>query len=286
MAFIWILVVIAALGIVALAYMVRLSYQYRLDQQVAAFDRLPQAFDGTALMFISDIHRRIIPIELIDAFMASGGADLVLIGGDLREKSVPAARIRENIRRLSRIAPIYMVHGNHDYDEEMRSYEVLLAEEKVRLLMNESVILEKKDGSRIRLAGVDDPRTDHEDPELALADMEDGRGKLFTILMAHDPIIAKRLKGDECVDLILSGHTHGGQVALPLAGPLWRGSDDSGYWRGWFDLPVQGIGVPKTRMFVSCGFGTSRLPIRLMTEPQLHRIILRTSAANPNQARS
>ena len=70
----------------------------------------------------------------------------------------------------------------------MRPYEVMLEEERVRLLVNESVVLEKKDGSRIRLAGVDDPRTYHEDAELALADTEDGRGKLFTILIRMIPL--------------------------------------------------------------------------------------------------
>ncbi|MFC4808458.1 metallophosphoesterase [Paenibacillus sp. GCM10023250] len=286
MTLLWIAAAVAAFGLLALGHMVRASYRYKLDVQEAAFERLPQAFDGTALLFISDVHRRVIPNRLIDAFLQAGGADLVLIGGDLREKKVPDARIRENLRRLSRIAPMYMVHGNHDYDEDIRPFEVLLEEERVRLLANESVVLEQKDGSRIRLAGVDDPRTDHERPDLALADMEDGRGNLFTILLSHDPIIAKRLKGDEYIDLVLSGHTHGGQVALPVIGPLWRGEGDSGYWRGWFEFDRPSKGVPKMRLFVSCGFGTSRLPIRLLTEPQMHRLILRSSQGHPNRDRS
>ncbi|MBM7564455.1 metallophosphoesterase [Paenibacillus sacheonensis] len=274
-----IVIIAAAVAAAILAYMVWLAYRYRLDEQVVACDRLPDAFDGTTLLFISDVHRRAIPQELLEAVKAAGGADLVLIGGDLREKGVPASRIRGNIRRLLQIAPIYMVHGNHDYDEDIRGFEVLLEEERVRLLANESVILEKRDGSRIRLAGVDDPRTNHDKPELALADMEDGRGKLFTILLAHDPIIAKRLNGDEYVDLILSGHTHGGQVALPIIGPAWRGEDDSGYWRGWFQLAGK---ATKPQLFVSSGFGTSRLPIRLGTEAQLHRIILRSAHSSRN----
>src|SRR5262249_50875410 len=155
------------------------------------------AFDGTPLLFISDVHRRVIPMAMIEAVQEAGGAELVLIGGDMRERSVPASRIRENIRRLSQIAPLYIVHGNHDYDDDIRPYEVLLAEERVRLLANESVVLEKRGGSRIRLAGVDDPRTFRDKPRLALADYEDGRGTLFTILLAHDPVIAKRLSGDE-----------------------------------------------------------------------------------------
>lgn len=279
-----IVLALAAAAGSALAYMARLSYRYRLREETVVLERLPAAFDGTTLLFISDVHRRTIPRRIIDDFKAAGGADLVLIGGDLREGSVPAGRVRDNIRSLAEIGPIYLVHGNHDYDDDMRPYEVMLEEERVRLLVNESVVLEKRDGSRIRLAGVDDPRTYHDDAALALAEAEDGRGKLFTILLAHDPIIAQRLKGTEYIDLILSGHTHGGQIALPLAGPIWRGKDPSGYLKGWFDLPGK---ATKPRLFVSCGFGTSRLPLRLMTEAQLHRIILRSpSKANRDRDRS
>ncbi|WP_258171200.1 metallophosphoesterase [Paenibacillus sp. R14(2021)] len=209
---------------------------------------------------------------------AAGGTDLVLIGGDLREKSVPLERSRHNLRQLARIAPVYMVYGNHDYDEDIRMLDVLLNEERVRVLVNESVVLEQRDGSRIRLAGVDDPRTNRENLKLALRDEEDGRGELFTVLLAHDPILAKRMGAEaEHVDLILSGHTHGGQIVLPWVGPIWLGEEASGYWRGWFDVKKRTTGNSNSRLFVSSGLGTSRLPMRLLTEAQVHRIILRSA---------
>lgn len=278
----WVIIIIAAAAAAALVYMWRLSFRYVLDEQSAAFERLPAAFDGTSVLFISDVHRRVIPAAVIEAVKAAGGAELVLIGGDLREKSVPAARIRANLQRLSQIAPMYIVHGNHDYDEDIRPYEVLLEEERARLLVNESVILEKRDGSRIRLAGVDDPRTFQDKLGLALSDCEDGRDKLFTILLAHDPIVANRLSGGAQVDLILAGHTHGGQIALP-SGPVWRGKEPSRYLRGWYELAGE---TTRPRLFVSCGFGTSRLPLRLMTQAQLHRIILRSPKPASGQDRS
>ncbi|RAP76416.1 metallophosphoesterase [Paenibacillus montanisoli] len=282
---IWVLITAAAASIAMLGVMVKTSYRYRLDEQTVSFDRLPPAFDGTTLLLITDIHRRLVSDEEIERITAAGGADLVLIGGDLRERRVPLARSRGNIKQLARIAPIYMVFGNHDYDEDMRPFEVMLREERVGLLVNESVILEQRDGSRIRLAGVDDPRTEKDRLDLALSETEElgGDGKPFTILLAHDPILAKRMNDGQKqeVDLILSGHTHGGQIKLPIIGPVWRGTNYSGYSSGWFDCPPrEKAGAKGPRLFVSNGFGTSRLPIRLGAPAQFHRITLRSSAAS------
>ncbi|MBP3964437.1 metallophosphoesterase [Paenibacillus lignilyticus] len=283
---IWFLAAAAAMALFV-AVLVRTSYQYKLDQQTVTLDRLPLSFDGTTLLLITDIHRRRISDEVIEGLAASGGADLVLIGGDLRERRVPLARSRSNIKQLSRIAPVYMVYGNHDYDEDMRPLEVMLTEERVRLLINEAVVLEQRDGSRIRLAGVDDPRLERDRLDVALSEpaAADGSQHLFTIVLAHDPILIDRMSAQqrEEVDLVLSGHTHGGQIALPYFGPVLRGSEDSGYWRGWFDFTAQQItGASRgPRLFVSCGFGTSRLPIRLLAPAQYHRITLRSASVPP-----
>lgn len=275
------LMMLAAAAVVAIVLIVVLfvflSYRYRLDEQTTELERLPASFEGTNLVFISDIHRRVIPNRMIEKCIAAGGADLVLIGGDLRERNVPMERIRDNIKKLARIAPIYLVYGNHDYDGDMRDLEVMLAEERVRLLVNESVVLEQRDGSRIRLTGVDDPRTRRDRLSLALSEPEDG-SELCTIVLAHAPILATRLPDDAAIDLILAGHTHGGQIALPFMGPVLRRETDSPWIRGWFQFPGKRTTGPQlTRLFVSCGFGTSGLPIRFMTPPELHRITLRRS---------
>ena len=129
-----------------------------------------------------------------------------------------------------------MVYGNHDYDDDIRPFEVMLQSERVRLLHNESVVLEQEDGSRIRLAGVDDPRTKRDRLKIAISEPEDG-DQLFTLLLAHDPAIAFRMGKSDSIDLVLCGHTHGGQVALPFIGPVMRWPFGQTYWRGWFDLP-------------------------------------------------
>jgi len=278
------LAAIAAVFLLAYVWMWRSSYLYQADIQSIELEQLPGAFDGTRILFIADIHRRKVTPAMIQSCVDQGGVDLVLIGGDLREGGVPLQRSRDNIRQLNKLAPIYMVYGNHDYDEDIRPLDVMLAEEGVRVLVNESVLLEQG-GAYIRLCGVDDSHTDRDRLDEALAmDQVSGSGDvphpLFTLLLAHDPVIMERIPQEATIDLILAGHTHGGQIYLPFVGSVFR----SICTRGWFDpnrlrgRGAQGYGR-QPLMFVTSGIGTSKLPIRFRAPAQYHIFTLCSAGA-------
>ena len=257
--------------------MVREAFRVRLRREEVVLPRLPAAFDGFRILFVSDIHRRTVRPLASRLAGEAGGADLVLIGGDLTERGVPAARVRENVRLLSGIAPVYMVFGNHDYDEDAESLAELLREERVVLLRNDSRILER-DGQAIRVAGVDDLSAGRDDVRAALRGGRPGRRPSCTILLAHDPLIIEKMTAEDArlTDLILAGHTHGGQIVLPLVGPLARGHVH--YLRGWRPLPRHKTAgsAGRPRLFVSCGYGTSHLPLRLLAPAEAHLFTLRS----------
>lgn len=270
---------VLGLSVAAIYAMYRYAHNYHMDDQTLASNRLPASFDGVKLLFVSDVHGHRIPQSVVDACIRRGDIELVLIGGDLREGGVPLEQSRGNIRALRNIAPIYMVYGNHDYDDDIRALEVMLREEGVRILSNEAMVLEQAGGGAIRLAGVDDPRTNREDVGLALSGDDSPEG-LFTLLLAHDPVIAERLQPDQAaqIDYILAGHTHGGQIVLPLIGPLVTSKNIRTYTKGWYNGDErQTSGTPSPRMFVSCGFGTSKFPLRLAAPAQYHIVTLRSS---------
>lgn len=264
------------------AAMVREAYRVRLRREEVALPRLPAAFDGFRILFISDVHRRTVRPLLGLLAGEGGGADLVLIGGDLTERGVPFSRVRENARLLAGIAPVFMVFGNHDYDEDAEALARLLREERVTLLRNESRVI-RRGVQSIRLAGVDDPSSGRDDVRAALRGIPD-RQTSCTILLAHDPLIVERMTARDLyrTDLILAGHTHGGQIVLPLVGPLARGH--LRYLRGWRTPPrrTKTGGSDGPRLFVSCGYGTSHLPLRLMAPAEAHLFTLRSLRRHPD----
>lgn len=273
MAWLWLLLpVLAAAG-----WMVKEARSNRIDLEEIELEALPAVFDGLRLFFISDIHRRAVSDKLIERCVQSGGTDVVLIGGDIREKGVPLARTRANLRQLRKLGPIYAVYGNHDYDEPIGPLGQLLRSEQAVPLCNEYAELVEGE-ERLRVCGVDDPITGRDQLHKALGGQGEGRdSQACIILLSHGPNLIEQLEGAK-VDLMLSGHTHGGQIVLPFVGPLVRTKMVNTYRRGWFTVGKPGR-QEMTRLLVSCGYGTSRLPLRLLAPAQTHLLVLRSAIA-------
>ena len=101
--------------------------------------------------------------------------------------------------------------GNNDYEIEYHELDALLLENNVKVLDNTRVVFESELGEKICLLGVDDVGLKRDRLDLALADCkEDG----FRILISHNPDIINKMSGKEQISLVLSGHTHGGQIRL------------------------------------------------------------------------
>jgi len=272
----WLAGAILGMAIAAAAWMVTEAYRVRLIREEVAFARLPASLDGLRVLFLSDIHRRSIPARLLRRVEQAGGVDLVCIGGDLREGGVPWQRTKDNARLLAQLGPVYAVYGNHDYDDPIRPLDALLREEGVQPLVNGFVLVKGSDGSRLKICGVDDPITGRSRLAEALRRGEGDEPGLFTLLLSHDPNILDRLDGAQ-VDLVLSGHTHGGQIALPWYGPLLRSTEILTYLRGWH-VQRRGVAGAPARLYVSTGFGTSKLPLRLLAPAEVRLFILRRAS--------
>lgn len=178
---------------------------------------LGPAFDGFTILHLSDLHLDINPgmADAIAAKVASLQYDLCVITGDYRSRTHgPHTPVLEAMARLLKAlrGDVYAVLGNHDFIEMVPPLE----EMGYRLLMNESVLLRRGDAA-LCLAGVDDPhfyRTDN--VQKAAGHLDHG---VPSVLLAHSPEIYRRAVA--CgFDLVLCGHTHGGQICLPGGLPV------------------------------------------------------------------
>lgn len=235
-------------------FMYRTAKQERILVQDLYFEDFPKDVKELKFFFISDIHRRLISDQLIETVINK--ANLVIIGGDLTESSVPISRVEQNIVKLKKIGHVYFVWGNNDYDINPNELETVLIKHGVSILANTAISINKLN---ITLLGIDDISMEKDRFDLALKKC--GHEPSFRILISHNPQIKEQLLEEHNIRLVLSGHTHGGQIRIFGYGPYKLG----------------GIEFVGNCLFViSNGFGTSAIPLRLVAKPETHLLTLKS----------
>lgn len=256
---IWFFITVGILLVaLLLIYMVREAFQNRVIYHDLSFSTFPQSFGEVNIFFISDIHRRKVSNKIISE--VKGKVDIVIIGGDLMEKGVPFTRVQENLKLLKSLGPVFFVWGNNDYEVEAQLLDAMLLRLGVKVLLNSAVTFESKEGEFLHLLGLDDISTNRVDLEGALSEAE---AEGFRILVSHNPQIKRRLRPEHKIHLMLSGHTHGGQIRIFGFGPYEKGRLIQEHGR---------------MILVSNGYGTTGVPLRLGARSETHLITLRYKA--------
>ena len=244
-----------------------------------ALRNLPAAFDGTTVALVADTHHgpKMNPLDYIEHVVEMTNAlrpDIVALGGDYVERHrhympgtshrryvVPGVAVLGKLR-----APMgrFAVLGNHDYLVDPALTRRALADHGLMDLTNTGVWLERG-GARLRFGGVDDCEKGKPLLPPALGDMT---AQDAAVVLTHNPDYVQYIR-DPRVDLVLSGHTHGGQVVLPVVGALVTASQFGQKY-------VQGLRQgPSARVFVTRGVGTTGMPIRFGCPPEVALITLR-----------
>jgi len=246
-------------------------------------DRLPAAFDGFRIALLSDLHagpfvRREYLVAVL-RHLWRRRPDVAVMTGDLVEWSrAEPAYLAGLIARLARAVPTYAVLGNHEYYGpvtehvgRMRSAGVDVVVDGWRLLGRDGRVV-RAGCPAIALVGLDDLKEGRPDVAGAFAGLGAGT---FTIVAAHNPDLADRLSRDRPVDLMVCGHTHGGQVRLLGWAPVTFTTN-----RRYLAGLVRGPGFP---MYVSRGLGMTGVPLRIGSELELPFITLRRKCRWANE---
>jgi len=238
----------------------------QLRRNVVHLTNLPRAFDGFTILHLSDLHADLSgPAMRRTAELAHGlDYDLCVLTGDYRGRTYGdcrpslegVARLREALR-----GDIYAVLGNHDSITMVPDLEAL----GIRMLLNECVAIDRG-GALIYLAGVDDAHFFRADNiEKAAAEIPHG---CVSVLLSHTPEIYRQA-AHAGFDLMLSGHTHGGQICLPGGIPILLEADlprafAAGAWRHG-----------RMAGYTSVGAGSSVVPVRFNNRPEitLHQLV-------------
>jgi predicted MPP superfamily phosphohydrolase len=223
--------------------------------------------EGIRVAFITDLHLRR-PGRLHRQVIAEVDAfepDLILLGGDYFTWLTRADTLAAYLGGFTAPGGVYAIQGNWEYKVRITGNRLrgLLAEQGIRLLINEHVTVRTR-GASFVLLGLDDPYTGHADFYNTFLHLPEG---LPQVLLAHSPEIFRKAQRWG-VQLVLSGHTHGGQLDFPFIGPLWLPPGSRQTVDGRFRLG-------DTELYVSRGVGTSIIPARLRCPPELVLITLR-----------
>jgi len=255
----------------ALGEMARLAltepFMLAIERQEIFLRRLPKQLDGFRIVQLSDLHYGpfVDARHLERAVEAANrlNPDLIALTGDyISQERGYAAPCAEVVGRLRARHGVFAVLGNHDHWTDAKLITDLFRAEGIRMLINEGLRIDVGDEA-FWLAGVDDTMVGLEDLPLALAGSRDGEMKL---LLAHNPVILRRAARAD-VDLVLSGHTHGGQVTIRPE------KNRSGRPRRRI---LRGLGRrANTQIYVTRGLGTVVLPIRYGCPPEVSLLELR-----------
>jgi uncharacterized protein len=228
-------------------------------------------FHALKIVFISDIHHgpffNETRVRRLVTKINKLKPDVVILGGDYvhRDKKYIAGCFNE-LKHLNPTYGTYVVLGNHDHWESKETTIQNIKQSNFHLIDNSAEWL-NVDNNRIRIGGVGDYVTDHQDISPTICDTTE---KDFVILVTHNPDYVEEISKHESFDLVCAGHTHGGQITLfGLYSPVLPSRYGQKYRTGL-------IKIGNMNVIVSNGIGTITPPIRFFARPQINVIVLRT----------
>jgi hypothetical protein len=238
-------------------------YNYSITETDIFIKDLPAAFQGFRITQLTDVHHsRLVGLDQIERVVSlaqSTRPDLIALTGDYtttyRRYIEPCAEI---LGRLNAPEGVWAVLGNHDHYTDPELTTRALERHHIKVLNNNNTILNRR-SETLQLAGIDDYSWAGTDWTRALHGLN---RRTPTVLLSHQPNVLD-LEEAQNVSLMLSGHTHGGQINIPLIGaPARFLTEELKYPRGLFRRG-------STQLYVSTGTGVIGLPIRFGVRPEI-----------------
>lgn len=246
------------------------------------FKKLPKAFDGYKILQLSDLHvAHWWTLEKrMEKLMSQVDYDLLTLTGDVAVTARGAKYLKAFLDRVHPKDGTVAVFGNTEHKGEYGlSRQADMHKMNMTILENDHLFIERGD-DRVAIIGVDDPFKGYDDIKEAMRDVPDD---VFKLMLVHSPQVAREA-AEAGTDLLLAGHTHGGQVKLPIFGVIYPHIPKHkklvrGLFGGSELSQILKMDAGDMRVYTSRGIGISNLPIRFMCPPEIVLVTLRS--ANP-----
>lgn len=250
-------------------YVDRVSLSY----ETISSNKIPESMNDITIAFISDIKYN----EFMDKTRLSNmiskltttSPDIVIFGGDMfsePDKNVPDSQMSKDITTILKSieAPLgkFAILGDQDnVNEDVKKIvSQILYDSDFEVLSDSAIRLRNENSDSISLIGLNNLINGDPKPENAMKNVNENE---FNILVTHCPdAVSKSGINLEYIDIALAGHSLGGQIYLPVLGPIYTEEGATTYNRGQYD-------INGSKLYVSNGLGTSKIDMRLMTPPQV-----------------
>ena len=232
---------------------------------------LPTGFDGIKIVHFSDLHyKRAITKEKIDSIVKEINLinpDIVVFTGDLIDKDTPLTDTDFNdlIEKLSKIKTKfgkYAIIGNHDYHNMDKVIKVF-NDSNFKYLENNYDIIYNEKSEKIFIGGLGNISYELDNIDKTMEYFNSNNDIDYKIILTHEPDISKKIVSDYNVSLILAGHSHNGQIRLPIIGAVYTPPHAKNYYNEHYI-------IDNTDLYISSGIGFSTINYRFLNQPSIN----------------
>jgi predicted MPP superfamily phosphohydrolase len=242
-----------------------------ITKEYTLSEDIPSGFDGMKIVHFSDVHfNRAITIDKVNEIVDEINLidpDIVVFTGDLIDKDVELDSddfkvLTDSLSRITAKYGKYAVTGNHD-DENIEEITDILNNSGFNYLDNSYDLIYDSSDEIIFIGGIGNVTNGKDDIDKALEYLKDKEEKIYTIVLVHEPDISTKIVKDYEPNIILAGHSHGGQIRLPFVGAIYTPEYAKKYYDEYYK-------IGNTSLYVSSGIGVSTVNYRLWNRPSIN----------------
>lgn len=244
-----------------------ITKEYKIETK-----NIPSSFNGLKIVHFSDLHYlRVVDDNMLKKIVEEINTinpDIVIFTGDLIDKDfnindTQKEKLITLLKSINSKYGKYTIIGNHDYVKEKEEIETIYKESNFLLLQNTYDIIYNSENEKIFLGGLDTYSYNKADIDKVMDYFKDNDNINYKIILVHEPDYIDTITSKYNVDLVLSGHSHNGQINIPFIKNFFLPYGSKKYYKNYYN-------VEDTPLYISSGIGESRINLRFLNKPSIN----------------